>query len=485
METRGAIILSLPLAPAVATVACGAEDGLLEPKREDGPNPDSSGQGGAGDCLGACTPGQRQPCGRCGFHVCTAARTWGPCGREGECAPGELTLEGCPPEENRRCEDECHWGHACGCPEGQTQSQACGNCGTQTRTCSSSCQWGNWTACGGEGPCSPGKTESQGCGNCGTQTRTCSNSCTWGNWNSCAGEGVCKPSSAQSCGACKTQTCSNSCQWGSCLGGGVCVPGQTESQQCGDCETATRTCSNSCEWGNWGSCKDEGDCTPGHLEKADCGDCGQKTRKCSDSCEWDAWSACEGGSDDPCDDGLCCTVDSCKESGECANAPKECPDGWSCQESTCECVEGCGQFGEKPQCQGDVLFWCEAGSLHKEDCKAGSRVCAAGAPDYCCAPECTGRECGDDGCGRSCGTCPAAAPTCEDGVCVGAGGGVGGAGGADRGAVETPGGCSGCSAEGARSRSGVGLFVAALGVLLMVQRRRRGGRRRAAGRQGG
>lgn len=35
-----------------------------------------------------------------------------------------------------------------------------------------------------------------------------------------------------------------------------------------------------------------------------------------------------------------------------------------------------------------------------------------------CAPSCDGIECGPDGCGGVCGTCPEAAPLCEDGACV-------------------------------------------------------------------
>lgn len=38
--------------------------------------------------------------------------------------------------------------------------------------------------------------------------------------------------------------------------------------------------------------------------------------------------------------------------------------------------------------------------------------------DGLCVPECDGRECGDDGCGGSCGKCPMAAPSCHMGLCV-------------------------------------------------------------------
>lgn len=34
-----------------------------------------------------------------------------------------------------------------------------------------------------------------------------------------------------------------------------------------------------------------------------------------------------------------------------------------------------------------------------------------------CVPSCAGVECGDNGCGGSCGSCPAAAPVCESGKC--------------------------------------------------------------------
>ena len=35
-----------------------------------------------------------------------------------------------------------------------------------------------------------------------------------------------------------------------------------------------------------------------------------------------------------------------------------------------------------------------------------------------CQPSCTGVECGDDGCGGSCGSCPEAAPFCSGGLCA-------------------------------------------------------------------
>lgn len=52
---------------------------------------------------------------------------------------------------------------------------------------------------------------------------------------------------------------------------------------------------------------------------------------------------------------------------------------------------------------GAVAFWC-AGCGGEEDS---------------CTPACEGKECGDDGCDGTCGSCPGAAPICSDaGQCV-------------------------------------------------------------------
>ena len=50
-------------------------------------------------------------------------------------------------------------------------------------------------------------------------------------------------------------------------------------------------------------------------------------------------------------------------------------------------------------------------------CPAAAPTCSSGQCHDECAPSCSGRECGADGCGGWCGTCPAAAPYCMDGLC--------------------------------------------------------------------
>ena len=48
-------------------------------------------------------------------------------------------------------------------------------------------------------------------------------------------------------------------------------------------------------------------------------------------------------------------------------------------------------------------------------CSTGQTCGAAGQCG--CAPQCTGKSCGDNGCGGTCGTC-SASQTCTQGVCV-------------------------------------------------------------------
>jgi MYXO-CTERM domain-containing protein len=83
-----------------------------------------------------------------------------------------------------------------------------------------------------------------------------------------------------------------------------------------------------------------------------------------------------------------------------------------------------------------------------------------------CTPQCTGKQCGDDGCGGSCGGCTGT-DTCESNACVGSGGGGsnnpdGGTGGGGDGSS------TGC---GCGSASGAGALW--LGVVALVLRRRR------------
>jgi surface antigen len=65
------------------------------------------------------------------------------------------------------------------CRPGDSQTQGCGNCGTQSRGCGGNGKWGGWGACGSQGACAPGDNQSEACGSCGTRERTCAGSCQW------------------------------------------------------------------------------------------------------------------------------------------------------------------------------------------------------------------------------------------------------------------------------------------------------------------
>jgi len=264
------------------------------------------------DCNGSvdegfeCILGETRDCthaGTCtGGQMCQAGCTWGACeNNTWEClTPSEQSSRDCGSNncgiEYRTCRDDCMWGawEECNlksghtCYTGVTQNQDCGDgdCGTQLRTCGNECTWLGWGDCALKSENACYQDQTQDCGNCGTET--CTSSCQWG---SCSGEGVCTPGATQGCGLCGSQTCTSSCNWGSCGGEGVCTPGATQNQDCGDCGTQSRNCGSDCQWGLWGSCGGEGVCTPNTTRG--CGDCGTQT--CTSSC---AWGSCE-------DEGIC------------------------------------------------------------------------------------------------------------------------------------------------------------------------------------
>ena len=68
---------------------------------------------------------------------------------------------------------------------------------------------------------------------------------------------------------------------------------------------------------------------------------------------------------------------------------------------------------------------CVAAECGDDGCGGSCGPCPRAAP-FCmnatcvstCQPECANKECGDDGCGGSCGSCPMAAPSCVSNACM-------------------------------------------------------------------
>jgi len=118
------------------------------------------------------------------------------------------------------------------------------------------------------------------------------------------------------------------------------------------------------------------------------------------------------GGDDPCDPDPCPAVDgiagSCMEFG--------------INDFICACDHGVEWDGRLNRC-GECIPNCEGRECGNNGCGGSCGTCDPGETcenGQCeaCTPDCTGLECGDDGCGGSCGTCPQG-EDCIDGICVG------------------------------------------------------------------
>lgn len=110
--------------------------------------------------------------------------------------------------------------------------------------------------------------------------------------------------------------------------------------------------------------------------------------------------------------GACvCPAGKAKCGPDCCPAGAECCDNACCY-GTCYGEELCCPTGSIV-CNGRCHAWecCDDG-----DCAANS-ICDPDTHTCQCLPDCTGKKCGDDGCGGSCGTCPSG-QVCSNGRCA-------------------------------------------------------------------
>ncbi|HKP59048.1 MAG TPA: hypothetical protein VJV78_20140 [Polyangiales bacterium] len=421
-----------------------------------------------GECIGQSCDGQSvEACGNCGTRRRSCANgawsEWGPCLDQGECMPG--TTQACGADGTQGCMGNCHWG-VCGnqlCPG--APSQACGNCGTQTRSCTAATStWSQFGVCEQEGSCEANSTRpcgtrgmqtcggncewdaactgqvcegpaTQVCGNCGIRTRSCdTNTGVWSEWSECTREGVCVPGQVQNCGAGGTQICQLSCQWSLECNGQACAGEMTQS--CQRCGTQNRACDgNSATWLPWGLCLNQGPCNPGATRR--CGSGG--TQICQSDCNWGndcTGQACSGPSSETC--GNCGTRSHicngstgqfgdwtrCTGEGPCTPGDTESCGGNQahtctnqCRWGNCTCQPGflaCGTACVDPL----------SDPLHCGDCNTscGERACNGGECESCpsgthaCNLECVSNS-SINSCGNRCAPC--AAPTNGTATCNG------------------------------------------------------------------
>jgi formylglycine-generating enzyme len=109
-----------------------------------------------------------------------------------------------------------------------------------------------------------------------------------------------------------------------------------------------------------------------------------------------------------------------------SSIPADCPGQHYCKAATGTCQPWACDPG-LATCQGSTATVCDAvgsGLASQTDCAGLGKQCSGG---QCvdCQPQCQQKECGDDGCGGSCGSCGedetcmdgACAPKCGDGMC--------------------------------------------------------------------
>ena len=118
-----------------------------------------------------------------------------------------------------------------------------------------------------------------------------------------------------------------------------------------------------------------------------------------------------------------CQGRTCGSDG-CGSVCGTCTDGTTCEDGLCiepvaaSCEGVCGMYQDSADCQCDANCF-----LNGDCCEDICDVCmdVQSIADSCEPPpvcDCTGKQCGDDGCGNSCGDC-AAGSTCQlDGTCL-------------------------------------------------------------------
>ena len=357
------------------------------------------GDDGCGGSCGQCCPGAGCSYGRC---MCAPYCTGKECGFDGCCG-------------------------SCGdCPEGQS----CDGEGQCLKDCEPDC---DGKMCGDDGcgencglcPCDNCPPEAEECvdGQC-VEPEYCDCACMFECFEGC-------PEGDQAC-------------YQECVNNGPQAPGYNNFITCldqsgyFDCAQDDEECSNEalklCLYQVYGCYLVEGDleCVDMYLCLLDCIITGDEDNVCAKKCfaggtvganiTWSIFIYClseNGYFDCPENDQVCYDTawEECEaEFKECAHGELSCSDMFECMADCEEDDELCGQSclvhgSLSAQETYEILQVClesECGEEPDADCLA-SAVAGACAGDQAaclgCQPDCTGKECGDDGCGGSCGEC--------------------------------------------------------------------------------
>ncbi|MFH1529351.1 MAG: SUMF1/EgtB/PvdO family nonheme iron enzyme [Pseudomonadota bacterium] len=199
-----------------------------------------------------------------------------------------------------------------------------------------------------------------------------------------------------------------------CTDGDLCAEGVCAGPDVTDCDDQIACTADGCQAESGcshvpddGLCPDSGECQVGVC---------LLTAGCS-LADADAGTLCVGGS---CKDGACVLVGqdlSCAEINACVKA---CGIGGSgCMQVCVDAgtVEGKDLFADFAACM-DIACPAPVEPSCPPVAEAGACAAEAAACESGCAPDCAGKDCGDDGCGGSCGDCGGNAARCHEGACM-------------------------------------------------------------------
>ena len=347
-----------------------------------------------------------------------------PCsdGMDCSCASSVAVNGACPPgPKNDTCDG---YGN---CVASVYSNCACVNVGDRACCPGTEC-------CGSaHGGCAIIASSAQNCGGCGIACPAgyfCSNGdCVYnGCTPNCSGK-TCGPDGCGgTCGACcgRQPDCSASgqcvCNAGSCPGG-VCFNGSCCYPNCSGKTCGSDGCGGSCGTcsGSTPSCDGTGKCvctaascsgstpvcdlTPGDSYYGKC-ICSSTSCPSGQTCAYGEFCCTPS-----CKPGQQCGSDGCGGTacGSCGSQQPVCSFTINPGVGTCTCnSDGYLCPSQYPVCNGTT-------------CVCNATSCGAGQVCYnnsCCTPNCSGKQCGSDGCGGSCGTCSGVTPVCNGTSCV-------------------------------------------------------------------